>query len=207
MTQQDRSITPDLDFLRTLIDGTGGRTQYYIGQAFLVAGCLYGFQCLATGLALVTGATGSTLLMLFLGFAPTVAFIVYCIWLNIAKRMAGGGSTTSRAVAAVFQAMGLANIAMICIFAPAAFMRGDFTIWLFYPAVVFALQGAAWLTVFQLRRRGWLLLVAMGWLLSAVALGALIAHQVYYLIVCGAALFLFMAAPGWTMMKLAARQD
>lgn len=201
MTPQDNTISPDLTFLRGLVEGNGGRTQYLTGHAFVVGGGLYSFQCFANWLAIVFTPDMGTVWWLLIGALPSVLFIGYCIRQGMRFGMRNTGNATSRAITATFQAAGLANIALILIFAPAAMSRGDFTIWLFYPAVVFALQGAAWLTAYQLRRRLWLLAVALGWLVSAVALGLLIG-KLSYLLVCGAALFFFMVLPGMTMMRL-----
>ena len=197
----DGAIAPDLAFLRTLVDGSGGKTQYSMGQAFVVGGSLLAFQCFANWAALLFWPAMPTFLWLALSSLPTTIFIAYCVWLDMKNRKQVGGNTTSRAIAAAFSAAGISNVALICIFAPAAILREDFSIWMFYPAVVFALQGAAWLTAYQLRKRAWMLGVALGWLASAVALGFLIGTALY-LIVAGAALVLFMTVPGVVMMRL-----
>lgn len=200
------TLEPDLDFLRGLVDGGGNRTQYLTGHAFVVGGGLYAFQCFANWLAIILGLNMPGAAWLMLHSLPTVIFIAYCIRQGMRYGMGNTGNATSRAITAAFQAAGFTNLALILIFAPAAISRGDFTIWLFHPAIVFALQGAAWLTAFQLRRRAWLLGVALGWLASAVALGLLIG-SLTYLLVAGLALFFFMTVPGIVMVRLSKKQD
>jgi len=200
------TLEPDLDFLRGLVEGGGNRTQYLTGHAFVVGGSVYAFQCFANWLLVVLALNVPGLVWIALHTLPTVIFLAYCVWQGMRYGASNTGNATSRAITAAFQAAGFTNLALILIFAPTAIGRGDFTIWLFYPAVVFALQGAAWLTAYQLRRRLWLLGVALGWMASAVALGLLIG-SLTYLLVAGAALFFFMAVPGIVMVRLSKKQD
>ena len=200
------TLEPDLDFLRGLVDGGGSKTQYLTGHAFVVGGSAYAFQCIANWFFVTLELDLPGLAWIALHTLPTVIFLAYCVWQGMRYGSANTGNATSRAITAAFQAAGFTNLALILIFAPTALSRGDFTIWLFYPAVVFALQGAAWLTAFQLRRRLWLLGVALGWLVSAVTLGLLIG-SLTYLLVAGAALFLFMTVPGIVMVRLSKKQD
>ncbi|MBD0425828.1 hypothetical protein [Aquisalinus flavus] len=200
------TLEPDLEFLRALVDGGGNKTQYLTGHAFVVGGSLYAFQCIANWLLIIFALNMPGPAWLVLHILPTVIFIVYCIWQGMRYGIGNTGNATSRAITAAFQAAGVTNLALILIFAPAAIARNDFTIWLFHPAIVFALQGAAWLTAFQLRRRVWLLGVALGWMASAIALGLLIG-SLTYLLVAGLALFFFMTVPGIVMMRLSKKQD
>lgn len=206
MIDGKNTLEPDLDFLRGLVDGGGSRTQYLTGHAFAVGGGLYAFQCLANWLFVFLPLNLPGIAWLALHSLPTIIFLAYCVRQGMRYGTGNTGNTTSRAITAAFQAAGVTNLALILIFAPSAIARDDFTIWLFYPAVVFALQGAAWLTAFQLRRRGWLLGVALGWMASAVALGLLIG-SLTYLLVAGAALLFFMTLPGIVMVRLSKKQD
>jgi hypothetical protein len=85
------------------------------------------------------------------------------------RPQAAGGGVASRAVNSAFAGAGIANLALILIFASAAARHHDFHYWLFHPAVVFVLQGAVWYVIFMLRKRMWMALVAAGWLVSGVA--------------------------------------
>jgi hypothetical protein len=88
----------------------------------------------------------------------------------------------------------------LCVFASVAIRDKSLTIWLLYPCAVFALQGAAWMVAWMLRRRGWLGVVALGWFASAIVLAQTIDTPLYPMI-AGVALVLFMAVPGAVMMR------
>ncbi|HWT52464.1 MAG TPA: hypothetical protein VN113_09820 [Caulobacter sp.] len=111
----------------------------------------------------------------------------------------------NRAINAAFAGTGIANLALVLIFAAAASRHKDFHYWLFHPAVVFVLQGAVWYVIFMLRKRIWMLLVAAGWLASGVALGLLIDRADLYLLIASVGLFAFMMVPGFHMMRQALR--
>ncbi len=91
---------------------------------------------------------------------------------------------------------------MICVFASNAIQQKNLLIWFLYPAVVCAIQGAVWYIAFMLRRRAWLGVVAFGWFATAIALGFLIGTPDYALVL-GVALVLFMAVPGFVLIRLA----
>lgn len=202
MSDDNANPAADLAFLKNLVEDGSGRTQYRAGLLFTIAGGLYGFQCLANWLMIVSGKEFSQFLWMLIGFAPTVIFLIVVVWMIATDKKPNQGGATARGVNAAFQAAGITNLAFICIFAPAAFRMENFEIWLFYPAVVFALQGAAWLIAYMLRKRAWLAFVAGGWFVSSVALGLLIGAHLY-LVVAGLALILLMMVPGLTMMRLA----
>ena len=79
-------------------------------------------------------------------------------------------------------------------------------IWELYACIVFALQGAGWLVAYTLRRRIWLLGVALGWFASAIVTAFLIGTETFVL-ACALSLLLFMALPGYVMMQLAKRAE
>ena len=95
----------------------------------------------------------------------------------------------------------MANVAVIIIFGVGAIRDQDFAVWLYYPAVVFCLQGSAWLLAYTLKRKPWMLATAIGGWVTAVALGLLVRQVDWYLGVCTAALFLLFALPGWIMLR------
>ena len=134
----------------------------------------------------------------------SVAFLVILTWAIRKDRKEGvrgdRGPMASRALQAALTATGMANLAIILIFAVGAFRDGDFAVWLYYPAVVFLLQSAAWYVAWSLKKKGWMLATAAGGWLTAVALGLLVREPILYLGVCTAALFLLFAGPGWIMV-------
>ena len=207
MNDKIKSVQDDLAFLRTVAEGRGGAGLGVAGGAlYASAGLIYGLECLghygqAIGL-LRMPALGN----LLLAWLPTLIFVVLMTVVIVIDRKRPTGGVTNRAVNAAFSGAGIANLALIVIFASAAARHHDFHYWLFHPAVVFVLQGAVWYVVFTLRKRPWMMLVAAGWLVSGVALGMLIERPDLYLLVASLGLFAWMMAPGYVMMRQAMRQ-
>jgi hypothetical protein len=192
----------DLAFLREVAEGGAPKAAYTAGVIYFTSGLLYGFQCLfhigqAIGWIRWPGWAVWTLIVLVL-----VGTIIPMIWATIHDRRAGVKSIGStKAMAAVLNASGLANLAFLLTFGINAWRMETFAVWLFYPSVVFAVQGAAWFVAWQLRRRAWMLLTALGDIVVSIALGQLVENGFAYLCVCTAALFLLFAAPGWIMIR------
>lgn len=199
-TEETRRAEEDLAFLRELVQGGSG-VQRTTGQVFVAAGLIYGLQTLghwlqATGALVLNGLAG-----LALALGPTVVFLAYLTWMLTRKRPPRR-SSTAKAFDAAFGAVGLTNAVLICIFAPAAVMKGSLETWLYYPAVVYALQGTGWLIAWTLRKRWWMGLTALGWFATAVALGALIGSP-QYVLVAAAGLIVLMIGPGLALMRTA----
>ncbi|MOA41048.1 hypothetical protein D3C78_1629770 [compost metagenome] len=95
----------------------------------------------------------------------------------------------------------MANAAVIIVFGVGAVRDQDFAIWLYYAAIVFALQAAAWYVAWVLKKKAWMLAVSLGGWVTAVALGVLVRQPVAYLGVCTLALFLLFALPGWMLFR------
>ena len=194
----------DLAFLRGIVEG-GGRNQTTMGVVLLAGGLLYGVQCLfhlgqAAGVIRWPG-----LATLAFVIAITVAMCIVIAWAVMKDRKAGVKSTSgplaSRAMNGAFSGTGAANLAVIIIFGVGASRDGDFAVWLYYPAIVFAFQSIAWFMAWQLKRKGWMGLMALGHWTTAVALGLLVREPIAYLWVCTAALFLLFALPGWLILR------
>ncbi len=200
----------DLAFMRAIADG--GRQPALMAGAgpslYLVAGLLYGAQCLYHLVELLTPIHWPGLLSLGVAVAVNLVFFT-CLTVVLIRerRQRVGGPATGRALNALFNATGLASLGFLIVFAANAIGRGDFTFWLLYAAIVFILQGAAWYVAFLLRRQAWMAWTAFGWFASGVALGLLLNNITAYVAVCCAALFLFMALPGWIMMRQARARD
>ncbi len=196
-----QSAREDLAFLKGLVDGAG-RHQAATGAVFVAAGLIYGLQMLghwgqATGW-LPLGPLGG----LVLSLGPTALFLVVLCVVLIRDRRTPRGGTASRAFQSVFAAAGTTNLILVAIFAPAALGGGGLKVWLFYPAVVFALQGGAWLAAWMLTRRWWMGLTALGWFACAIGMGLTIG-QLTYILIAAAGLLLCMVLPGWAMMRQA----
>ena len=207
MNDKLKTVQDDLAFLRTIAEGGGERGGMGVagGALYGSAGLLYGIQTLfyfaqEKGVVRVSGLGN-----LVIAWLPTVIFLVLMTIVIIIDRKRPQVGVANRAVNAAFAGTGIANLALIVIFAAAAMRHKDFHYWLFHPAVVFVLQGAVWYVIFMLRKRLWMALVATGWLVSGVALGMLIERADLYLLIASFGLFAFMSAPGFYMMRQAQR--
>lgn len=193
----------DLAFMRAIVEG-GGRPPMTMAVCYLAGGLLYGLQCLfhvgqVAGLVRWSGLASLTFVTLI-----SVTFLVILIWAILKDRKDGVGDrgpAAARTLKAAFSATGMANGAVIIIFGVGAMRDNDFAIWLYYTAIVFALQAAAWYVAWTLKRKAWMLATALGGWATAVALGLLVREPMWYLAVCTTALFLLFALPGWVMFR------
>jgi hypothetical protein len=207
MNDELKTVQDDLAFLRTMAEGGGERGGMGVagGALYGAAGLLYGIQTLAYFAqemgVIRLGGLGN----LVMAAAPTVVFLILMTIVIIIDRKRPQVGVANRAVNAAFAGTGIANLALVLIFAAAAARHKDFHYWLFHPAVVFVLQGAVWYVIFMLRKRLWMALVATGWLVCGVALGMLIERADLYLLIASLGLFAFMMVPGFFMMRQALR--
>jgi uncharacterized membrane protein required for colicin V production len=204
-TRSPSTAEADLAFMRALVDG--GRQPGLMAGAgasiYLVAGLLYGTQCLYHLVELVTPVRWPQPLTTAVIVAVNVLFFSYlAIMLVRERRLRAGGSAASRALGAVFGATGFANLGFVAIFGLNAAWRQDMSYWLLYAAAVFILQGAAWCVAYLLRRQSWMAWTGLGWFAAGTALGLILDRSIAaYLAVCVATLFLCMALPGWVMIR------
>ena len=193
--------------MRSIVAG-GGRPPMTLAICYLAGGLLYGLQCLfhigqATGLIRWPDPANLAFVVMI-----TVAFLSVLTWAILRDRKDGSanrGPMASRTFNAAFSATGMANAAVVIVFAVGAFRDNDFAIWLYYAAIVFALQAAAWYMAWTLKKKGWMLATALGGWVTAVALGVLVREPLWYLGVCTVALFALFALPGWIMFRDARR--
>jgi hypothetical protein len=207
MNDKLKTVQDDLAFLRDLAEGGNER-----GGLGVAGGALYGSAGLLYGIQTLTYFLQEKGLMhlspqgnLVMAWAPTVIFLILMTIVIIVDRKQPRRGVANRAVNAAFAGTGIANLALVLIFAAAAVRNHDFRYWLFHPAVVFVIQGAVWYVIFMLRKRAWMALVAIGWLVSGVALGLLIDRADLYLLVSTLGLLAFMMVPGFYMMRQAMR--
>jgi hypothetical protein len=192
----------DLAFMRSIVEG-GGRPSLTLSICYLAGGLLYGTQCLFH-VGQVTGLIRwPDLANLAFVVAISVAFLSILTWAILKDRKDGAarGSLANRSLNAAFSATGMANAAVIIIFGVGAMRDHDFAIWLYYAAIVFALQAAAWYMAWTLKKKPWMLAVALGGWAVAVALGVLVRQPMWYLGVCTVALFALFALPGWILYR------
>ncbi|HZZ89004.1 MAG TPA: hypothetical protein VFE13_11800 [Caulobacteraceae bacterium] len=197
---QTQAIRDDLAFLRGLVD-RGDDFRKQLGRTYLAGGLCYLGQTLL-GLGQAVGWIPSTngLLDLAIGIGPTAAFIVALIAVRPHAREAAATGAADRAIGAFFGAIGLSNFALIATIGAVALREKSFTIWLIYPCTVFILQGAAWLTMFILRRRGWIGGIAVLWFACALGMGWSVTNLTLYASFASVGLLFGMTLPGWWLM-------
>jgi hypothetical protein len=201
MTSDLESARDDLAYMRSLVSG-GAAMQSTIGEAFTWAGALYGGQCLLHWLQTLGLIPSEGLIALAVSLLPTLLFCVILAIIIWKDRKKPTGGPSSRALGAVFQGAGLANLVMACVFAYGASKAESFGLWLYHPIVVCMFQGVAWYVAWVIMRRAWLGLVAIGWFATTVALGVVLYTDIgAYLLVLGIALIVCMAIPGWVIWR------
>lgn len=193
----------DLAFMRAIVEG-GGRPPMTLAICYLAGGLLYGVQCLFHVGQVIGLIRWPDLANLAFVVGITAAFLSVLTWAILKDRKDGSanrGPLATRVTSAAFSATGMANAAVIIVFGVGAMRDQDFAIWLYYAAIVFALQAAAWYVAWVLKKKGWMLAVSLGGWVTAVALGVLVRQPIAYLGVCTAALFLLFALPGWALFR------
>ena len=202
MTDTDtQAIRDDLAFLRGLVQRSDDYFKI-MGRAYFAGGLCYLGQTLldlAQSLGWIPTANGA--LDLAIGFGPTVAFVIsLLIVLPWGRRKVSSPGQVDRAIGAFFGAIGLSNFALIVVIGAVAWREKNLTIWLIYPCAVFIFQGAAWLTMFALRRRVWVALVAATWFVCALGMGWGIGDLRIFAAFASLGLLLGMTLPGaWLM--------
>lgn len=205
MTSDLQSARDDLAYLRSLVT-PGGAMQSTIGEAFTWAGGLYGAQCLLHWLQNIGVVPEEGLIGLAVVTLPT---LIFCVMLGIIiwkDRKAPPGGAAARALSAVFQGAGLANLVMAFVFGYGAYKAESGGLWMYHPIVVCMFQGVAWYVAWTILRRAWIGGVAAGWFATTIALGVLLYVSLGgFLLVLGVSLLLFMALPGWVIWRAATK--
>lgn len=209
MTDSSRSAEADLAFLRSVVTGAGPQGHFTMGVAYLAGGLLYGTQCLFHMGQALGWVRWPGLASLAFVVAISAAMILVLVWAaRHDRKQPRPGPMVTRTLNAAFSATGMVNLAVILVFGLGAMRDKDFAVWLYYPAMVFAVQAAAWWVAWSLRKSPWMLATSIGGWATAVAMGLLVREPVAYLGVATVALFALFAAPGWVMLRgsLKARQ-
>jgi hypothetical protein len=201
MSAKTHTPAEDLAFMRALVEGGAGEGTAQFGEVYFAAGLIYGLQVVIQSLPGFGVPPPSPVLQLAEGIVPTIVFLVFLSW-SLWRYRAKSVGVAQRAIGSVFAAVGLANVALVCIIGSVALRHRSLEIWLIYPCVVFVLQGAAWITAGLVRRQTWPSLLGAGWILAGVAMGFCIETIALYALIGGVALLGLMALPGAVMMRL-----
>ena len=139
--------------------------------------------------------------MLALSFGPTFIFLLVLGIVIWRERKTPKSTGAARALEAVFQGAGIANLVLALVFAYGAHLTQSITVWLYHPVVVCVFQGVAWYVAWIVRKRAWLGLVSLGWFAVSLTCGLLIQNHDKFLLTIGVALILLMALPGYAMRR------
>lgn len=193
------SAREDLAFIKALV-APDDNWQQHFGTLYFAAGLCYSVQIVLQAGQKLGFVSGSSIVSQLIGWGPSVAFIGFLIWFI---RRHGGRpiGSTSRAVTAVFGAVGLSNLILCVSIGSISLRLHSQTIWLIYPVVVMILQGMAWTVASMLRRKVWLGLVAMGWFGVGLAMAICIDNIEAYVIAVALGIVCFMTAPGYYLMR------
>lgn len=200
MNAEIESARDDLAYMRSLVGGTE-RMQKTIGEAFFWAGILYGGQCLLHWLQTLGLIASEGPIALAIIAVPTIIFVGVLVIVMMKDIKAPPSGPAARALGAVFQGAGLANLAMAFVFGYGASVYEAPGLWLYHPVVVCMFQGVAWYVAFNVLRKSWLGFVAVGWFATTIALGVLMSQTGAFVLVLAIALFLLMSVPGWIIWR------
>lgn len=199
------SARDDLAFMRALV-GAGeashsifGRT---FGEIYAAGGLCYGVQMLLHAGQFLGWLPTSDTAMMLTGFGPTVVFAAALTWI-LSHPTPLAPTAANRAVGATFGTAGMANLLMVAIIGSVAWRLHSITIWLIYPCLVMVMQGMAWRVAFTVRRRPWMMAVALGWFATGLGMGAAILNIGAYIAVAGVGLIAFMLVPGLLLLRQA----
>ena len=204
MSASTQSAHDDLAFMRQVVQPGDGWVRQF-GETYFAAGACYGGQMLLSAAMMSGWLPSSPPWAMGIGVGPTVVFLVLLTWLLWRGRRNGPSGLVGKAIGAVFGCVGAANLVLAAVIAVVAVGQHSLTTWLIYPCAVLTLQGAAWMVVFALRRRIWLLAVALGWFATAVAMAFSVDQMGLYILWAGIGFVAFMVAPGLAMMRIAAK--
>jgi hypothetical protein len=192
----------DLAFMKALVT-EGPQMQASSGQLYMTAGLAYGVQCLFQWAELVGIVKYPGWLGLSVAILPTIVFLAVMtrvMWLNRKTKQHG---VATRALNAVFSSTGLANLFMVVVFGYNAITQKSITIWLYYPIVVCAFQGAAWYAAYMIRKKLWMAVMSAGWFATTLAVGFCVYTPGNYVLVLAIALVVLMGGGGYVMVRQA----
>jgi hypothetical protein len=201
MSAKTHSPAEDLAFMRALVEGGDPRGTAAFGEVYFAAGLIYGLQVVLQSLPGLGLWTPAPAIQLAVGVGPTVVFVAFLTWSIVRNKAGSGGGIAQRAIGAVFAAVGLSNIALVCIIGWVALRHKSLEIWLIYPCVVFVLQGAAWIVASLVRRQTGPGLLGAGWIAAGIAMGFCVESVPLYTLIAGVTLLGLMAVPGAAMMR------
>ena len=205
MTDDGETTRKDLAFLKALVS-EGPKVQGTGGVIFMTAGLAYGLDCIAYWAQMAFQIPLSLFMWRMLGLLPTLILFAVIAWVMWRNGKQGEQGVATRALNAAYISGGMINLVIALIFGYVATLEKSMLIWLLYPVVMCAFQGAIWYIAYMVRRKLWLAGVSAGWFATTLGLGLLVRDTQTYLLVLGIALIVLMGGAGWTLIALNRRQ-
>jgi hypothetical protein len=201
MTLDADTAREDLAFLKAIVAERPVNLQL-AGLLYGSAGAIYGAQTLIVALALSGYAILGEATYWVSALAANMGYFALIAIVSLAtrKRPRAKG-TAGRALTAAFTGVGIANAVTAIGFALANLGGFSSGIWLLFPIIVCAFQGACWFVASFVIRQSWTWAVTIGWYLSAAGLPLLVGSIIPYMYALTAILFLLLGAPGYIMWR------
>ena len=196
----ETGLGDDLTFIRSLLKERPVQLRT-TGQLYGLAGMCYGLYALACGFALLGWSPLGDATFWIGTLASNGVFCVGVIVLSVRAKTPEG--VANRALTGGFAGVGIANAVAALGFFLAQRTGLGAEVWILFPMVVAAFQGACWFLAALVTRRLWTAVIAAGWYLSVLVLALLISMVWAYMLVLGAVLLLLMALPGWILIRSA----
>jgi hypothetical protein len=197
-----QSLRDDIAYMKTLAQA-GRQGQILGGSILLMCGLIFSTTSF---ISWAIGAHYLPALPYGFGLEWALAIVLQLIGLAILipathrRARSGGGSANSRLFGAVWSTIGMAIFVAILSCVVVANRVNDIKAMLGFVPVIMVLYGAGWSISATISGQKWMYLVAIGCALTAPLLGWVVAEPVMYL-VFGAAIFLFMAVPGFKLVQ------
>ena len=199
MSVDKTTAQDDLAFIRRLMSpDDDGAAQREFGKHYAIWGLFFALPLLPEWARTAGLIALPDLYWPIAAAVVTVAVIIVTV--TMSRRAKPTVGVQARASHAVFGGVGWANVAVLIGLVFAATRLEDGRIMMIHAVVVFAFQGAAWYAIWALRKRAFAGIVAGGWFVCAVALGATMPTH-WFVLLAALGLLGLMVLPGIVMMR------
>jgi hypothetical protein len=200
MTQDAQSVREDLAFIKTLAQ-EGRRAPLMSGRFLLSAGLVYGVTSLVAWAITIRLIDVPLDWLAGLWLGVTIVFVPSTRLLGrFVVNRPGLTAANNRAAFAVWQGLGFALTSMLVAACAISAIVKTPIVFAVFPSIVLAVYGMAWWLAAAVSDLNWLRWTALGCFVSAVLIALLIESTAIYL-AYAAALFAFLALPGWLLMR------
>lgn len=204
MTDQIQSLRDDIDYVKTLaVEGRNGPINGFIG---FVSGMIWALAAFTYWLELSGLVRLPPLFHAQANWYALGAQIIFmAAIIPVVRRRGGVATQNNRIFGAIWGGLGLTILVMWASISLAQWRLHLPTQWPTVGPMIIALYGGAWFASAATTRHKWMLLVAGGSALAALALAGLPQTAADYMLAYAICIFLFGAAPGLYIMRRNAR--